>query len=91
MLKKNNSICSDKNCQETPNVHIWPVMLAKESNNMQSVTRPSNIKPEMKRSSSIQSMLRPAKLQSKYKKNDQVKSVCSEKNFQKLKVLLCVQ
>ena len=47
--KKNNSVYSDKNCQESPNVHMWPVKPAQESNHMQSVTRSSNIKPEMKK------------------------------------------
>ena len=35
-------VCPDTNCQETPNIHIWPVKTAKESNYMQSVTRSSN-------------------------------------------------
>ena len=39
-----NSVYPDKNCQESPNVHMWPVMPGKESSLMWSVTRLSNKK-----------------------------------------------
>ena len=65
-------MCSDKQCQE--NVHMWPVKPAKESDPMQSVTRPINMKST-----------RPKMLQSSNKQyvyeEDLVKSVCSDKNF----------
>ena len=68
------AVCSDKQCQETPNVHMWPVKPAKESNYMQSVTRSSSMKT-----------IEPEILQPSSKQNNpvkQVKSVCNNKNFQ---------
>ena len=37
-------MCSDKNCQEITNVHMWPEKLAKESSKMWSLTRSSDKK-----------------------------------------------
>ena len=74
-----NPICSDKNCQETPNVHMLPVKPAKESNIMQSVTRSSKMKS-----------IEPEILQSSSKQKNPVKqgSMYSDKKF---KVLISSQ
>ena len=62
----------DKNCQETPNSHMQPVMPAKESSHMQSVRR-----PEMLQSSNKQNI---------YDKCP-VKSMFSDKNCQDTKFM----
>ena len=54
---KQGSVYFDKNHQESPNVHMWPVKLAKGSSHMQSVTRANNMKsigPEMLQSGNKQ-------------------------------------
>ena len=65
-------MCSDKQCQE--NVHMWPVKPAKESDLMQSVTRPINMK------STRPKMLQSSNKQHVYEESS-VKSMCSDKNF----------
>ena len=70
------AVCSEKQCQETPNVHMWPVKPAKESNHMQSVTRSSNRKAVESASD------KNCHATTCYTKNN---SVCSDKNCQDTK------
>ena len=67
----------DKNCQETPNVYMWPVKPAKEANHIQSVTRSSNRK-------SVELEI----LQSSFKPGN---PVCSDKNCPHTKFMWPVQ
>ena len=82
------AVCSDKNCQETPKVHMQPVKPAKESSNMWPV------KP-VKESSHMRSVRRPEMLQSGTKQHIYeecpVKSTSSDKNCQETQMFICGQ
>ena len=48
------SLCSDENCQETPNVHMQPVQPAKKrSCHIQSMPRPAMSQPSYKKRKSV--------------------------------------
>ena len=70
--KNKNLVYFCKNCQESPNVHMWPLKPAKESTHMQSVTRSSNTSVEPASDKNCQAIRC-------YKKNN---LVCSDKTCQ---------